>query len=248
MREYRHICPTCNVERVVSKGVYYRFKRGESKQCRKCSYDDTWRANQKASMNTPAMLSLLKNNGIKSKQHWQPSVCYSNNPILYTSIVVGMLNKEYHNALEYMEKKLIRADGKGKYTRKYGGNVYIQDDWRMNIRNKVIADLRSKGIWPGRNYNRRAITFIEDRLNRNPWNLVFRHALDKDGEFECRGYFADGYNAEHNLWFEYDEPHHYYSNGQLREKDRNRMEEIKRHLGCKFLRYNEKNRQLKYYN
>jgi hypothetical protein len=36
---------------------------------------------------------------------------------------------------------------------------------------------------------------------------------------------------------EYDEPHHYW--GMRKEKDMNRLNEIKNHLGCRFLRYNK---------
>lgn len=40
---------------------------------------------------------------------------------------------------------------------------------------------------------------------------------------------------------EYDEKRHYKANGQLKEKDVRRMNEIINHLKCLFYRYDERN-------
>jgi hypothetical protein len=93
------------------------------------------------------------------------------------------------------------------------------------------------GISP--RFNKKACEFIDDFGNKRGFN--FRHALNK-GEYyiitlNC---FVDGYDEEKNIVFEYDEPHHYYATGQLKPKDIKRMNEIKHHLKCKFIRYNEK--------
>ena len=46
---------------------------------------------------------------------------------------------------------------------------------------------------------------------------------------------------------EYDEPHHYTWDGKLRPYDIIRMNDIISHLGCTFMRYNEKTGELKSY-
>ena len=78
---------------------------------------------------------------------------------------------------------------------------------------------------------------MDDWSRKNGCDL--KHATNV-GEFYYRGYFADGYDADKNIWFEYDEKHHYYKNGNLKQKDIDRMNTIIHHLHCKFFRYNEK--------
>lgn len=87
------------------------------------------------------------------------------------------------------------------------------------------------------NYNKNACKFI-DLLNiKNNWNL--QHA-ENGGEFECCGYYLDGYDKKLNIAFEYDEPKHYIENNKLCEKDIHRQNIIINKLHCKFYRYNEK--------
>lgn len=57
------------------------------------------------------------------------------------------------------------------------------------------------------------------------------------------GYFVDYYEPKHNIVVEYDEPRH-YRHGHLREKDRQRMEQIRAHLKCEFWRYDAYRKQL----
>jgi hypothetical protein len=49
------------------------------------------------------------------------------------------------------------------------------------------------------------------------------------------GYWVDGYDAENNVVYEFDEPHH-FRNGILREHDVRRQAEIEQHLNCRFIR------------
>lgn len=52
------------------------------------------------------------------------------------------------------------------------------------------------------------------------------------------GYWVDYYEPNLNIVIEWDEKHHYI-NEELKNKDINRMNEIKEYLKCKFYRYNE---------
>lgn len=93
-------------------------------------------------------------------------------------------------------------------------------------------------------YNKKGCEFMSAWSKENGYNL--RHALNK-GEFYYNGYFADGYDSDKNIWFEYDEKHHYYVNGELKQKDIDRMNNIIQNLKCKFYRYNEQRQELREY-
>jgi hypothetical protein len=115
------------------------------------------------------------------------------------------------------------------------------DEQRKIARINTINSLIKKGI-TGKsvNHNPTACKFI-DKLNKERgWNL--QHALN-GGEAEIIGYRLDGYDKEKNIAFEYDEPRHNYPS--RKQKDVERMNEIKNHLQCKFFRYDEKTKELK---
>lgn len=99
--------------------------------------------------------------------------------------------------------------------------------------------LMSNGKYNQVNFSQRACEYI-DRLNRSKgWHL--QHALN-GGELCVEGYHLDGYDKELNIAFEYDERRHYQQPDfiHLKQKDVERMNEIRAILGCRFFRYNEK--------
>ena len=84
-----------------------------------------------------------------------------------------------------------------------------------------------------------------DWLNKwNGWNG--RHAKN-GGEVVVGNYFLDYYEPYYNIVVEWDEPPHYYVNGQLKPKDVFRMSFIKNKLGCEFYRVNATTREIKKY-
>ena len=87
-------------------------------------------------------------------------------------------------------------------------------------------------------YNKRACEYINKLNEEKNWNL--QHA-ENGGEFECIGYFLDGYDKKLNIAFEYDEPTHYKDkeNNILNDKDLQRQQNIIDILECEFWRYNE---------
>ena len=95
-------------------------------------------------------------------------------------------------------------------------------------------------------FNRRACKYFDDLNRKNDWNL--QHALN-GGEYHLShiGYWLDAYDKQRNIVVEYDEPHHFTKNGQLKKKDIDRMNEICEHLKCDFWRYNEKTKTLQKY-
>ena len=92
-------------------------------------------------------------------------------------------------------------------------------------------------------YNINACEVIDEYGKQNGYN--FQHGLN-GGEVSFIGYFVDGYDKEKNVVFEYDESHH-YSMGNLKDDDIHRMDDIKKHLNCRFIRYNEKLNEIKEY-
>ena len=91
------------------------------------------------------------------------------------------------------------------------------------------------------NFNLNACSYFDNLNESNNWNL--QHALN-GGETRILCYFLDAYDVERNIVVEYDEPHHYDIDGNLKQKDYKRMVEIINHLKCKFYRYNEVTNQL----
>jgi len=83
-------------------------------------------------------------------------------------------------------------------------------------------------------YNQKAILIIESYGKEHGY--IFRHAENHhNGEFQYRGFFADGYDEQQNVWIEYDERYHFVYN-VLKHADVIRQIEIMKYLKCKFIR------------
>lgn len=102
----------------------------------------------------------------------------------------------------------------------------------IKLRKKLISGCAAS-------YNKKSCEFIDILNEAKNWHL--QHA-ENGGEVEVCGYFLDGYDAENNIAFEYDEPRHYSDvyNNVLKEKDIERQNYIIKNLQCEFYRYNEK--------
>jgi hypothetical protein len=104
------------------------------------------------------------------------------------------------------------------------------DETRKKMRLSAIAyiDKINGQMFP--KYNIESIPIIEEYGKQHGYN--FQHA-ENGGEFyiEKLGYWVDGYDKEKNVVIEFDEPQHKYY-----ENDKQREEEIKNFLGCKFIR------------
>lgn len=96
----------------------------------------------------------------------------------------------------------------------------------------------------GPQYNPNACRYFDELNKQNGWNL--QHA-ENGGEIYIKelGYFLDAYDREKNIVVEYDEPKHYKVDGNLKEKDLTRQQQIVEQLKCRFYRYSELTEQLK---
>jgi hypothetical protein len=123
----------------------------------------------------------------------------------------------------------------------------LADDTRRKMRiskiNYIIKE--NGGICPM--FNKDAINYFSALETKRNWNG--HYAAKESGEYYLQelGYFVDYYEPNLNVVIEYDEPRHYYADGELRPRDKKRMKEIISHLHCKFYRYNESKQQLTEY-
>lgn len=155
-----------------------------------------------------------------------------------SSETIGSKNPMYGRHHTSAVKTFISQNNRGNKSK---SGQTCDEDAKMNMRNAAIKRIQIQGT--SRSYNPNACIFM-DTMKPN-YNFV--HAANSGDEFQFRGYFADGYDKHKNIWFEYDEPYHYKNNGTLRRKDVARMNEIIRHLGCKFIRYDEAHKLLREY-
>ncbi len=123
----------------------------------------------------------------------------------------------------------------------------FSNETRKKIRLGCIKQLKERLFNGGQmkpNYNISSCKYFNNLNKENGWNL--QHA-ENGGEFYIKelGYWVDAYDREKNIVVEYDESYH--NRTKQKEKDLNRLNEIKNHLNCKFFRYNEKENELKEY-
>jgi hypothetical protein len=144
---------------------------------------------------------------------------------------VHNFNKNSHTP-EAIEKRRLKQKGKK-----------ASEETRKKMRISAINRITEKNGGVCTMHNINACKYLDNLSKQNEWNL--QHALN-GGEFYVSnlGYFVDGYDKEKNIVVEYDEPLHYNSKGELKEKDIIRQKQIINELNCKFYRYNEKKGEL----
>lgn len=121
----------------------------------------------------------------------------------------------------------------------------VSDETRRKLRLRRIEQIENAKEEGGQvhpTYNKNGCEFIEKFGEEN--GLNFQHA-ENGGEYFISklGYWVDGYDQEKNVVIEYDEFRH-FKNGNLKEKDRRRMDEIINCLDCAFIRVKAENNQI----
>lgn len=136
--------------------------------------------------------------------------------------------KNLSNSMKNSEKNKAQIDRKRDVPRP--ANV------KAKIRLGVLKDLSEKyGYQVSPNYNKSSIALLDEINNTFGWNG--QHA-ENGGEFEVLGYFVDYYEPNYNVVIEYDDRNH--RRKLVAEKDIIRQAEIEAHLGCTFLRIDER--------
>lgn len=114
----------------------------------------------------------------------------------------------------------------------------VSEETRAIHRRNMVKRLKKthKNFHPP--YNEKACEYFDKLMEETNTNI--QHALN-GGEYHIEelGYWVDGYDIDNNIVYEWDEPHHFNNNGMYKEKDIIREEQIKKHLGCTFIRFKE---------
>ena len=111
----------------------------------------------------------------------------------------------------------------------------VRKKLRISVINKLKGNLSQYGKMIIPFFNKSACDYFDEIMIDENCNI--KHALN-GGEYHIKelGYWVDGYDAENNIVYEWDERHHYDVNGNLLEKDIFRQLEIENFLNCKFIR------------
>lgn len=106
---------------------------------------------------------------------------------------------------------------------------------RKNMRLSAIKRIERENGQMSPNYNPRAIPVIKKEAKK--YNITDLQHAENGGEFQFRGFYADGFSKEKNIWFEYYEKAH----EKQKERDERRKKEIEKYLGCTFIVIKENN-------
>ena len=132
---------------------------------------------------------------------------------------------------------------KGNTNPNYGNHAPLSMEHRRKIRLahiRRVEQLRLNGTPLKPNFNIKACKIIDEYGKTHGYQ--FQHALN-GGEYYIKelGYWVDGYDENKNAVIDYyeDNCHHYNKDGTMKEKDLQRIEEIKQYLGCEFIMLEE---------
>lgn len=122
--------------------------------------------------------------------------------------LIGNIPSNKGRPMSKHQKQLLSAAHVGKK---------VSDETRQKHRKNQLLRLEKDGI--PLNEDRGARRFFED------WNKTHDSNF-KPKTFWQLGYVADGYDPILHEWIEFDPPHHYYVNGELKDKDKKRQGRI----------------------
>src|SRR3990167_1854608 len=144
-------------------------------------------------------------------------------------------NKGKKNCFSKETIQKMSKSGKGKH---------YSDEAIRNIRLGAIKRIQNNKLnnnqfYP--NHNPAACKIIEEYGKTGGYS--FQHA-ENGGEYFIKelGYWVDGYDKTKNVVIEYYKKFHYDFNGNLKEKELNREQEIINYLKCKLIRINALNK------
>jgi hypothetical protein len=240
-------CPRCNGE-IYYNNIYERNRSAKkNKQCKSCC-----KVGSKNGRFGKGFLISGSNHPMYKRHHSNKS-----------KLQMSLKRKEY--CLKHPEmnpskrddvnaKKSISLTGKnnpmwgkcGSKNPMFGKHFKHSDETIRRMRIRRINEITDKNGFCFPNFNPKSVEYFKLLEKDRGWNGCY---VGKNKEYliEGLGYFVDYYEPNLNIVVEYDEQRHYVHD-QLKEKDVKRMNEIKNYLHCRFLRYNEKNKELIEYN
>lgn len=240
-------CPTCNKDIFYTAILSFQRAENEHRKCKGCS-------------------KIGKLNGRFGKGHL---ICGEKHPMYgrhhsYRSKQI-MSEKRKQYCILHPDKNPSKRDDvnlkrsrslRGKNNPMYGKykeqnpfyNKKHSDETKRKLRLYAIKRIEKSfglydGLVPGIGNNEEK--YFSELERKNNWNGIFYGKNGKYNQYEIKylGYFVDYYEPTRNIVVEYDESRH-YKHGNLKEKDRVRMEQIKAYLGCEFWRYDAYRKKL----
>ena len=154
----------------------------------------------------------------------------------------GCFSKDTIRKMKVAKKSVKKW--KGESNPNYGNHNPLSEEHRRKVRLahiKRVEQLKLDGHALKPNFNITACKIIDDYGKQHGYR--FQHAMNGGEHFIGHlGYWVDGYDKTKNVVVDYyeDNCHHYNKDGTMKEKDLRRIDEIKRHLGCKFIILEEK--------
>lgn len=228
-------CPICNKEIIYFDKWQYKDSLKKNRNCKSCRTRILVTGRK---LSEVAKLKISQKN--KGRKTWL-------NKKLSTEHRRKLSEYRKNNPVKLTEEQRVRRSNKllgNKYRKGYlhdeATKKRISDSMKVRVKDKNFLDIVKNKFIP--NYNKIACKYFDNLNESNNWNL--QHALN-GGEIKFEGYWLDAYDKQKNIVVEYDECRHYYKNGQLKEKDLDRMNYIKNKLGCRFFRYDERNNELR---
>jgi hypothetical protein len=206
------MCCSKGVGGCISKSKMF-IREIKNKEDILCSYGCNQRANYR-----------FKNGNYCCREHYNS--CLANKE-KNRKMKIGENNPMFNKPITDKHREKLRK-------RKHMGDTHSKKT-RRKMRISCLKNIESRfgQVFP--NYNQNACRLIEKYGEQNGYN--FKHA-ENGGEYFIKelGYWVDGYDKEKNVVIEIDESHHFDYNGNLKEKDIKRQEEIENFLKCKFIR------------
>jgi len=263
LKIYKRNCPICGKE-IIHKSIYDGKKADKIKRrCRDCS--NKARVGYKHTEETIKIIKEKRANQVfsnetrqkMSKSQMGHTVSEETRLKIATALTGGKLSEE---AIQNISKALkgvkqtdqaIAARSKAlighivteatrnKISESESGKIVSEESKqkiRASARKRILDHL---GIcFP--NYNPIACQYFNQLMEQTRTHI--QHA-ENGGEFYIKdlGYWVDGYDKENNIFYEYDEPRHFNSDGTLKEKDIKRQKEIEKYYPeYKFIRIKQK--------
>lgn len=234
-------CPKCGKEMTYASKRWYYTNRKYNKLCRGCARKEkglTYPSRKGCHLTEEHKEKLGASMAIRHKTHGHP------------------MQGQHHTD----EAKLkIQQHSSGKNNGMYGKTHSKQARCKMRdarlgkpgpiitptglciLRVKRIREISNAKYNGGQimpSYNQMSCDFFNYINEQLKWNGQY---ATYNGEYHIKelGYFVDYYEPNLNIVIEWDESTHYDIDGNLREKDKQRQEEIISHLKCKFVRIKE---------
>ncbi len=218
------VCEYCKKENVKFKRDSYGFSNTCSFKCG----------------NILGLLNTKTPEAIKKAEETKKIILLEKYGVNHVSKIPGINKKKKRTALKnFGSLKAAYYDTASKtIKKKYKvDNISSTPENKKKKRINMIKNIEKRKLNGHQlvpNYNPDGCRIINKYGLENNYN--FQHA-ENGGEFYIKelGYWVDGYDKEKNIIIEIDEPYH-FSNGNLKEKDIKRQNEIVDLLNCKFIR------------